>query len=370
MLRASGIANKDGDGEVGTTTGLTFQRLDVDRLVTIALQRKSGTSAEQAAVGVGGTRNGLAIDAFGVEHLVYYDDASRTMQYAVRNVAGTWSQATTIDPAVNVGTEFSMKLDADGMPRVAYLDGPNGDLKFATYDDGAWSLETLDSKGVVGLYPSLAIGADGTMYVAYLRKTNADLKFVMKVAGGEWRRETVDDAFNVGYSATLALDGDGRVGIAYGDETNNQLLFEKRNDDGTWARSIVDANVQGAAYLSLAFNASDRPRISYYEVASADLKFAANQADDSWTLSRLASRGATGLYTNLRIDEGDLASIYYWDRRTDSTFVAAGNGLNTGSFTLARLGSGGRYLSLTRSPVDDKSSLIGQRNDQLVIETL
>lgn len=372
MLSASAAPNVDGDAETGAATGITFKRLDVEGLVTLALTRKAGTSAQQNAVGDAGARNNYVVDPYGVGHFVYYDDDSRTMKYATRSAGGRWSAAVTVDNRPNVGTEFSLKLDAQGRPRIAYLDGPNGDLKFASLDDAGagWQLETLEDKGVVGIYPSLAIGDDGSMYVAYLRKTNADLKFVEKVAGGSWVRQTVDADYNVGYSATLALDHEGHVGIAYGDETNNQLRYVARDADGDWSKTIVDGNVVGAAYLSLAYNADNSPRISYYEVRSSDLKFASRQDNNSWRLARLASKGATGLYTNLCIDSDDTARVYYWDRRTNATFVATGSGQNSGSFALQRVAAGGRYLSLSTSPLDGSQRLIGQVDGRLVIDDL
>lgn len=372
MLRAGAVSNYDGDGEIGATTGLTFNRIDLERTLAIAEQRQSAASPAQLTIGVSGNRSQYVVDSFGVGHFVYYDDAAKTMKYAVRNASGNWSAPTTIDTRRDsIGTEMSLKLDAQDRPRLAYLDGPNGDLRFGWLDDGTWRLETLDEKGVVGIYPSLAIGSDGTMYVAYLRKTNADLKLTTwSPYTGEWTRQTIDADYNVGYSANLVLDRDGRVAVTYGDETNNQLRLIRQNLDGTWTKTIVDGDVHGAAYASLAFNDGNLARISYYEVQSSDLKFAAEQSDNTFKLERLASRGATGLFTSLSLDELDNATILYWDRRTNTVQRARGSGTNLSSFSFARVASGGRYLTTSLSAFDGTTRYIASDDDRLTIRLL
>ena len=373
MFRASSPANRDGDDEAGQTTGYDFQQLNVDRTVRLALQRKAGTVADQQAIGAHGSFNRLVYDGEGVAHVVYFDDAEQTMRYATRSLDGQWSTPISIDPSVpGAGTEFSLRLDRYGRPRVAYLDSPNGDLKFARFDDAAWTVQTLDSKGVTGLSPSLAIASDDTMYVAYLRKTAFDLR-VMSLRpsdGGEWHRETIDTQGSVGWGSTIALDAAGRPAIAYGDVTLARLKLARLLADETWSFETIEQNVKSATYLSLAFDALDHPRLSYYAVDAADLKFAAYDGDE-WTAQKVSTRGATGLYTNLRIDDDGSASILYWDKRTNAILEANGAGTGRARWSLSRvISNGGKYLSASESTTDDVWTYAASAAGRLIFATL
>ena len=209
MFHASSLTNHDGDDETGQTTGYDFQQLNVDRTVRLALQRRAGTADEQALIGHTGAFNRAAYDAQGVEHLIYFDDDAQTMKYATKSLDGEWSAPIAIDTSTpGAGTEFSLALDSKGRPRVAFLDGPNGDLKFARFDDAAWVSETLDYKGVVGQYPSLVIDSTDKMYVSYFRKTNFDLRVMSydPATTDGWHRQTIDTDGSVGWSTNIALD--------------------------------------------------------------------------------------------------------------------------------------------------------------------
>ena len=356
MFRAGSPINHDGDNETGATTGYDYQRLDVDRVVRLALQRKGGTATEQAAVGASGTVNKFVYDAEGVEHLVYYDDAAATIKYATRSLDGNWSAASTIDTSVpKMGTAFSLQLDSYGRPRLAYVDDVNGDLKFGRDDGAGWTTETLDSKGVTGLYPSLAIDSADRMFLSYFRRTSYDLReMTYDPATDGWTRSTIDSAGSVGWGSSLTLDRNGQAQVAYGDYTTNALKLAILNGDGSWTTRVADASTNGVLYTSLAFDESNRARISYYESYNADLKYAA-YTGSTWNVQRIASKGATGLYTNLRLDDDGRATILFWDRRTNSVqrAIAAGNGAS--KWKVSRLvTNAGKYVSATDlAPSDD-----------------
>ncbi len=364
MFRAAMPKNLDGDQEIGVTSGFTFQRLDVFAAVSVAMLRKSATPEVQSLVGKSGNENDIAFDALGVLHFVYYDNDARTMKYATRSNNGSWSTPITIDTSrSDVGTEFSLKLDSFGAARLAYLDGPNGDLKFARLLGATWATERLDTNGVTGLYPSLAIDENDHYWIAYLRKTKFDLK-VMHFDGDVWSRETVDSDGNVGYSAAITLDQNDQPAIAYGNASYRQLKFAQLSESDGWMIDVADQGVRGAAYLSLAFDVDNRPRISYYEVDSSDLKFASFSGVE-WVVERVVSRGATGLYTQLRIDDDGASQIAYWDKRTNSLMKASGDG---SSWRLTRIAdNAGKFMSATISLITGNWYTQSNRNNFLVL---
>ena len=76
-------------------------------------------------------------DAIGVAHVL-----GRTQDI---------SRITTVDSTGNVGRHTSLAVDSGGDVHISYNDGPNGDLKYATYNGTAWTNTTVDSTGIVGL---------------------------------------------------------------------------------------------------------------------------------------------------------------------------------------------------------------------------
>ncbi len=362
MLRAGMPRNVDGDQETGVTSGFTFPRLDVSAAARIAQQRSGASSEVQAAVGAAGNENDLVYDRYGVLHFVYYDNNAKTMKYATKSINGEWSAPIVIDDArQDVGTEISLKVDSFGTPRLAYLDSPNGDLKFARFDNASWSVEQLDTSGVTGLYPSLVIDDDDHFWIAYLRKTRFDLR-VMHFDGNIWSRETIDTDGNVGYSASIALDQNDRPAVVYGNATYRQLKIAQRDENNEWLIDVVDPSVF-ASYLSLAFDFDNRPRVSYYEVDTADLKYAEFTGVE-WMNQRLASRGATGLYTNLHIDDDGNSVILFWDRRTNAINKAAYTG---DSWRISRMQTNaGKFMATTLSTLTSGYYTASNRVDRLV----
>lgn len=364
ILRAAMPRNLDGDQEIGVTSGFTIPRLDVSAAVGVAQMRKAAPTNVQANVGKLGNENDIAFDSTGVLHFVYYDNAARTMKYTTRSIAGNWSTPIAIDDQrLNVGTEFSLKLDSFGSARLAYLDSPNGDLKFGRLVGDRWLTEQLDTSGVTGLYPSLAIDDNDHFWIGYLRKTKWDLR-VMHFDGNIWSRKTLDTDGQVGYSATVAIDQVGRPAIAYGNASFRQLKLARLNENDQWLLDVADQGVLGAAYLSLAFDFDNRARISYYEVDSADLKFAAFTGVE-WTTQRVASRGATGLYTHLRIDDDGNSIVAFWDKRTNSLNKAAHDGQR---WRVSRIASdAGKFMSATLASASGNWYTASNRNNYLVL---
>lgn len=362
ILRAAMPRNYDGDQEIGTTSGYTFPRLDVNRAIEVAQLRAAAPAEVQATVGQAGNENDVIFDSFGVMHFVYYDNDAKTMKYAVKSLGGNWSTPSLIDNSVErVGTEFSLKLDSFGAPRLAYLDSPNGDLKFGRLDSANWTTTVLDSSGVTGLYPSLTIDPFDRYWISYLRKTNWDLR-VMEFDGSTWNRETIDTDGKVGYSTSIALDQNGRPGIAYGNGTYRQLKYAHLNDDGNWDIEVVEPNTY-ASYLSLAYDASNRPRVSYYTVDSADLKYSEYNGTQ-WRHTRIASRGATGLYSNLFTNFNGDPLIFFWDRRSNSLHKAV---RSNSTWNVSRVtADAGKYLFVGLSTVNGKYTTISNRSDRLI----
>ena len=82
-------------------------------------------------------------------------------------------------------------------------------LRYCGVSDMAWTIETVDSNGIVGLYNSLALDSSDYPCISYYDETNDDLKYA-KWNGSSWDIETVDSVGSVGYYTSIALVSQSR----------------------------------------------------------------------------------------------------------------------------------------------------------------
>ena len=265
----------------------------------------------------------LALDAQGNPRIAYLDvSPEEPLKFVSRGAAG-WTTPEIVDFGWG-----SLALDDQGNPRIAYLGVPDDHLKFASKDDGAgWKIETADAAGDVGKSASLALDAEGNPRIAYYDQTplgnnqiKGDLKFAWKDDSAGWKTEIVDAAGDVGKSASLALDAEGNPRIAYYDQTplgNNQikgdLKFAWKDDGASWKTEIVDAAGNVGEWASLALNAQGNPSIAYYDQTNGDLKFVSKVAG-SWTTPKtMDSASELGSPLSLALDAQGNPHIAYND---------------------------------------------------------
>jgi hypothetical protein len=110
-------------------------------------------------------------------HIAYFDRNSSDLRYIEVDGQQLTGQVTVVDSEGFVGTDTSIALNDSLLPRVAYFDGTNCDLRIAYYTGESWEYQTLSSAGFVGIYNSLAFSLTGRAAVATYDKTNGDLRF-------------------------------------------------------------------------------------------------------------------------------------------------------------------------------------------------
>lgn len=164
----------------------------------------------------------IALDSAGNPHATFYNDQSADLMYASRT-GDDWT-VTAIDTEGDVGLFADMLLDADDRPHVAYLqmDGDSaGAIKYALFEDGAWSIEEVDQLdslvlGMTGARNiiSLAFDSQGNPVIAYTDQQT--IKLAWRQADG-WRIETVlqADGDPFGQTVSLALDAADTPNLTY-----------------------------------------------------------------------------------------------------------------------------------------------------------
>jgi PKD repeat protein len=281
----------------------------------------------------------------GCPAISYHDGTHQYLKYArattsTGDSASDWTQIVTVDSDGMVGAYTSLAV-VDGCPAISYLDGTNGDLKYAraTTSTGEsashWTqIVTVDSADSVGYYTSLAV-VDGCPAISYRDATNHALKYARATtsAGGsasDWTQiVTVDSSDWVGYHTSLAVV-DGCPAISYRDDTNNDLKYARATTStgesaSHWTQIVTVASAGSVGYCTSLAVVDGRPAISYMDMGNVNAKYAraststGGSASD-WT-EFVTVDSAGGSWTSLAVVDGSPAISYLDDPNLDLKYA-------------------------------------------------
>ena len=193
-----------------------------------------------------------------------------------------------------VGKYTSLALDSTDRPHIAYYDGGNDALKYATYD-GSWFYRWIStSQDPAGQFASLAIDINNgdLPHIAYYDSVNGTLEYAVFVGDNgncgtgstnllEWQCDEIDSMGTATHprGISLALDGAGYPIIAY--QTGGSVLKIARpalalgqligncgpaDPFYTWQCDVISIGfgIGQGDYLSLAVNSAGLSTIAYY----------------------------------------------------------------------------------------------------------
>jgi hypothetical protein len=217
-------------------------------------------------LGEGGRRHAFGIDPSqfgsddGVEYYAYSD--------------GAWTVSAIGSGPIAYEFNVSPALGPDGNPAVSYFNDVDGDLIYAEFDGGTWSLDIVASEGIAGKFSSLQIDAEGTPHIAFYNQTSqlaGTVQYATRVAR-EWQIEdiaTLDDVelgmLGARRITSLALGSDGEPRVAFSDRSS--LSYAVRDAGGWTVEEIVSAGSLPLGQLvSLKIDSGGAAHIAYYEV--------------------------------------------------------------------------------------------------------
>ena len=347
VLMSSGAPNLDGDDESFGTSGLRFSRLDIDAALKLAKQRIGKYPSLNF-----GTRFDTAVDTQGILHAAWYDEPNHRVLYATRDAAGLWSNAYIVDNQGDVGLNLSIAVDALGHVGIAYFDGTNTAVKYATpAADPADGFDTVfvDSEKHVGLSPSLGYDIQGNGYIAYYRRSGGDLRLAtMNRDTGAWTPSTIDGlggadvgiecSLDVGEAAFHVPDGfttfNTTVAIAYADSTNGNLRYARKildDPSDVWTVTTVD-DTNGVRNINLALHLPTggtglQAQIAYQDASTADVKYAYRNVN--FFVETVAAPGRLGNYVQMYFDGRNTPLVVYSNDVTKQLFIASRAGVNS-----------------------------------------
>jgi len=252
---------------------------------------------------------GLAIDANGRRHLVYYGN-SPEMYYAHERAGGGW-QTTLV---TRDGSPRTLKLDPSGFAHVVLSLGPhdNSRLGYATNRSGQWEITDLGIK-TVNSQAALAVDAQGRAHLTWwsLDSSASGISYATN-ASGAWVIEHVST--RGGNEPVIALDPRGIPHLLYAEGGSTAWHAVRRN--GFWAidnvgganGSALDLKVDAAGNLHALLDRSQNPKV-VYATRSAD--------GSSWRYAPLITLngqgGVTYLWENvLGFDAAGKIRVGYW----------------------------------------------------------
>jgi Chitobiase/beta-hexosaminidase C-terminal domain/EPTP domain/Dockerin type I domain/Beta-propeller repeat len=291
----------------------------------------------------------------------------------VFNTSSEW-KLETVDETGDVGQGCSVVVDDNAVVHIAYVEtsSPYGNLKYAKYESGSWSVQTLDNSGEVlgawqtsiildnnsrphiayatnngagsfGLYhvkwngtswestkitsshmeyPALALGSNDYPHISCNSSPDDDLHHIYW-NGSSWVDETVDTTWNCGVDSSIVIEENGHIHISYrGGYSGTYGLRYAKWDGATWNTETVQAS--GAVVdTSLQLDSNGYPCIAYGDTADNKLKYAYWNGSE-WVLETIGNMSFFNNSVSLAMNPSGEPQIAYYagDQRLGLAYFA------------------------------------------------
>jgi len=248
----------------------------------------------------------ICLDHNNIPYIVFNADDNLLLA----SPSGEGWQINVIDTN-EAGGGNSIAADSNNKLHIAYYDGQNDHLKYATDVSGSWQKETADSRSYVGQCPSLVVDTADKIHILYV-DASAFREHPRYAYGsyGSWSIENIDSNDNTGYHNSLAVDLGNCAHAVYYDWSNRNLRYAT-NTSGSWTPITLGGTY--GFYPSIKIDKSNNVHISYMRISEEDLYYVNN---DSGTWKEYYLDGLdnkVGADSCLLLDSSDNQHIFYLD---------------------------------------------------------
>jgi hypothetical protein len=328
--QALAVMKDSGVGVFDSQTSTTFQRIDVDNALALAIKR--------TPIGTAGTYNDVAYGSDGKCYVAWYNTSIKALMFGIRNTDGTIQSRQLIDGSVaDTGLMVSVAVDGNNQPGVAYYDQTNGDLKYAHYNGSSWNVHTtIDSTNLTGYNPSLTFDTSSHPAISYYYRTGRDLRAATN-NGTSWTVTTLDTADDVGSSSDIVwntFSGGPFWEIMYSKKTatNTGELRLAQNLGGSWSVGAIESLGAAPNYVSAgSLGVIGYQTYSFFDTATSQIKYG-HWTGTNWQESILSPPA------QVASDVNTLGGSFVYRTTAGNLVLAEGSG---GVYTYTTLVTGG-----------------------------
>ena len=248
-----------------------------------------------------------------------------SMYFSSPSSASVWQRQAADSTGIYKGLYCSLVLDSKDNPHIAYYDDDFQDLSYASYSNGTWTVEIVDSIGDAGENCSLTLDAQDRPHISYRQDYLDDywsLKYATKTDSG-WVKTIVDTPKDTTYGESgeynsIAINGSGFPCISYFQDSPSKIKFACLDENGWHITDVTD--VYDSWFTKLVFDNTGRAVIGFHDYEPEDtvyhnrLKIAYfNPAGSSWDIVTVPDSIGGVNYGNLiGFDmDGQKQSIFY-----------------------------------------------------------
>jgi hypothetical protein len=238
--------------------------------------------------------------------------------------ADVWQREAPDSTGINKGAYCSLALDSKDNPHIAYYDDDFQDLRYASFLNGIWTVEIVDSVGNAGDNCSLALDNNDRPYISYRQDYQGhywSLKYATKTDSG-WVKIMVDTPkdttyYESGEYSSIAINNNGFPCISYTQYNPSKIKFAYQDEYGWHLTDVID--IYTSYFTKLVFDNADQPVIGFHYYEQEDtvyhnrLKIAhLNPADSTWSIVTVPdSIGSTDYGTLLGFDMDSQNNAYF-----------------------------------------------------------
>lgn len=298
----------------------------------------------------------LAFGPSGEPAIAYYDATAQTLKFA-RFENGAWS-VEVVDATSDAGRNCSLAYSPAGEPWITY-EGINQTLMVAHRNSTAWVLDAVSGAGA-GTDPEIKFGPDGLPAVVFI-EGGTDVALGLADESGNWNVERLEvnmlptnPVVTPAYPTLAYSPRTERWRIAYQDVERGWLRGASRDATGTYSYQSLDAPAPPAtagAYASMAMGQDGFPTIFSYDGVGGNLRYRQERVDSSTTDAAVVSndvgKGVSAVYS-----PAGLPSASFFDESQDDLKFVRQRGSDTSWAVVVvdSAGSVGRYSSLAYGP--------------------
>lgn len=333
--------------------------VSTETVTSVAVSTTSGMNVE------------IGVDSVNTHYAVFVDSQTELLKVArLENGSTAWTVSTITSE--KVGPRVDLAIAPNKVPHVVYLqtEDPAG-VRHAQFANNAWTTDSVDAFDSTDTFVSIAVGSDNLPRIAYVNSEEAELRYA-QVSGSLWVINTATDSiggplalaltesndpriFSVndvggkryltllrkigsapfealelvagGISSPLrsvqkvgiAVDGSDRIYVSYFSETAGGGLRYTRVSGDTPSTAVVDSAVGAGIFSDIALDSQDNPRIVYF---STGVGFRTAVFSSAWSLSTVDAGDSIGVGAGLAFQRFGYFLSAYFDGTAGSLKVA------------------------------------------------